>query len=245
MYISGHRGTRVHAIENTARAFEYCLQNRLDYIEFDVKKTADNVLVVYHDHTIDRLLNGKGTFEKYSWDQLQHFHYNDGQPLQTLQQFFEQVGKKIRPMLEIKSRGIGAQIIDLVHNFGYKHNEILIQSFNGNDIQECFNLDPQYDYGLCMSVLGKFPILQKSIASRWYRKAVAPYPVKWLNLDGPFIYTAFIEEAVKHGKHIILGAMKTERYLPQLEEWHVEIVNADDPVLIREKIHALGYQVVD
>jgi glycerophosphoryl diester phosphodiesterase len=243
IFISGHRGTRVKAIENTASAFNYCLQNKIDYIEFDVKKTKDQQIVVFHDHRIDKLLDGTGPIEDLTLSELRIHHYKDGQSIQTLDEFFMQVGKAIRPMLEIKSRGISKQVIDIVHQFGYENDEILIQSFKPQDIIACYRIDPQYDYGLCIGPLGKFPIFQKKIAEYMFNRIVKPYPVKWLNLDGPFIYNEFIDIAVASGKKIILGAMKTSRYLPNLDRWNVEIVNADDPVQIREKIKNLGYLI--
>ena len=242
MFLSGHRGTRVHAIENTERAFQYCLDNNIDYIEFDVKKTRDNEIIVFHDQTVDRLLNGSGNVEKMSLQELKMLHYKDGQSIQTLEEFFKQVGKNIRPMLEIKSRGIASQVIDLVHNFQYKGEEILIQSFNPSDISQCYEIDPQFDYGLCFGPLGKYLLARKTIARRFYEAKMAPFTFKWLNLDGPFIYDEIIDEVRRNGKHIILGAMKTERFLHKLDRWGVEIVNADDPTYIRSKIRDLGYQ---
>lgn len=241
IYISGHRGTRVHAIENTQRAFQYCLENEIDYIEFDVKKTRDNEIIVFHDHSIDRLLNGSGAVEKFTLNEIKSLHYKDGQSVQTLGEFFQQVQKHIRPMLEIKSRGIASQIIDLVHKFQYKREEILIQSFNPSDIAQCYEIDPQYDYGLCFGPLGKYFLARKMIARTFYKFKMAPYMFKWLNLDGPFIYEELIDEVRKFDKHIILGAMKTEKYLHKLDRWGVEIVNADDPTLIRSKIRDLGF----
>ena len=241
IFISGHRGTRIHAIENTQKAFQFCLENKIDYIEFDVKKTRDDEIIVFHDRTIDRLLDGRGNIEKKTLKEVQNHHYQDGQSIQTLDEFFHQVQKRVRPMLEIKSRGISTQVIDLVHKYQYKTNEILIQSFNPQDIVECYRIDPEYDYGLCFGPLGKYLIAQKLIARLFYKKKMKPYPFKWLNLDGPFIYDEIIDEVRKFGKHIILGAMKTDQYLSRLDRWGVDIVNADDPVLIRSKIRDLGY----
>jgi glycerophosphoryl diester phosphodiesterase len=240
--ISGHRGTKIHAIENTRGAFEYCLQNKLDYIEFDVKRTADNQIVIFHDSIINRLLNGSGSIEKLTLESLRQLYYADGQHVQTLQEFFEQVGKKIRPMLEIKSRGISDQIIELIRKYGYRGNEILIQSFMGEEILACHALEPGLDYGLCIGNLGKFPFMQKSIARFMYLKKIKPYPVKWLNLDGPFMYDAIIDEVVQHGLHIILGAQFTQYYLPKLDRWHVEIVNCDDATAIRQELVKRGFQ---
>jgi glycerophosphoryl diester phosphodiesterase len=208
-----------------------------------VKRTRDNQVVVFHDSTTKRLLGGNENIEELSLSELREYHYADGQSIQTLDEFFEQVGQQIRPMLEIKSRNIAKQVIDLVHKYNYGPEDIIIQSFKGKDILDCYQLDPKFDYGLCMAVLGKFPFFQKSIAKYWFEKFVKPYPVKWLNLDGPFIYDAFMDEAVRHGRRIILGAMHSEKYIEKVERWHVEIMNCDDPTYIRRIMQERGYDV--
>jgi glycerophosphoryl diester phosphodiesterase len=238
--ISGHRGTRVHAIENTKRAFEYCLDNEIDYVEFDVRHTNDHELVIFHDQNVDRLMNGSGNIEHMSLSELKKLSYRDGQQILTLGELFELSDKRIRLILEIKSIGIANAVIQLAHKYEYRRNELMIQSFFPTEIITCQNLDPQYDYCLCLRFLGKTQIFSKNIARFWFKKLVNPYPVTWLNLDGPFIYNAFIDEAHTHEMQIILGAMQTERFLPHLKRWDIQIVNADDPVQIRNKINELG-----
>ena len=188
--------------------------------------------------TINRLLNGTGSVENFTLEELRWFHYKDGQQIQTLAEFFEHIQKNVRPLLEIKSRDISASIMKIIHEFGYVSGKLIIQSFFGEDILKCYQIDPQYELGLCMAYLGKSLLFQKKIAARKYMQAVDPYPIKWLNLDGPFIYNAFIEECIAHQKHIILGAQFIERYLKNLESWHVEMVNCNDAVKVRSLIVA-------
>ena len=223
--LSGHRGTRVHEIENSRLAFDFCLQNDLDYIEFDVMRTVDNQIVVFHDKKVNRLLNGDGYVEKLTLTQLRDMEYADGQKIQTLEEFFKQVGKKIRPMLEIKSRHISEHVINVVHSFGYKNDEILIQSFDVMDIRDCYRADPQYDYGLCMGNIWNHSILKKTFSRLFYTLFLRLFPyITWLNLDGPYIFDEFIDVLRGFGKRIILGANHPENYLHKLERWGVEII---------------------
>jgi glycerophosphoryl diester phosphodiesterase len=178
-------------------------------------------------------LDGTGPVESFSLDELRQFRYADGQGIQTLEEFFEQVGKRIKPMLEIKSRGCSGLVIDLVHRYGYGPKDILIQSFDRGDIAACHALDPSLTYGLCIGGLGKFPVCRHFLAALFLRLRVGNAPVTWLNLDGPFIYDEFIDVAHRRGLHIILGAKNPENYLDKLDRWGVEIINADDGVALR------------
>lgn len=239
--ISGHRGCKTPHIENTAAAFRYCIEHKIDWIEFDVKKTRDNQLIVFHDYRIDKLLNGKGPVEKFSLEELRKFRYKDGQTVITLEEFFELIDHKIKPMLEIKSRGIAEPVMNLVKRFGYEESEIIVQSFIGKDILDCYKLDPRPIYGKCLSMLGKSSIakalgFQSAVAKLMYARLVAKFPVTWLNIDGPFAYDEFIQLAIKNDKKIILGAKQTEKYLPKLAEWNIRIVNCDDPVRIKRML---------
>ena len=52
--IISHRGTAYSAPENTLPAFEGAIRERADMIEFDIRATKDDVLIVMHDPILDR-----------------------------------------------------------------------------------------------------------------------------------------------------------------------------------------------
>lgn len=58
--IVSHRGANRFAPENTFAAADLALQQGADYIELDVRESADGVLYVIHDDTLDRTTNGTG-----------------------------------------------------------------------------------------------------------------------------------------------------------------------------------------
>ncbi|MDH7807702.1 MULTISPECIES: glycerophosphodiester phosphodiesterase family protein [unclassified Rhizobium] len=58
--IVSHRGANHFAPENTFAAADLALQQGADYIELDVRESADGVLYVFHDETLDRTTNGTG-----------------------------------------------------------------------------------------------------------------------------------------------------------------------------------------
>jgi len=58
--VSGHRGDRVHGIENTMTAMRMAVEAGVDMIETDVRMTKDGQLILMHDETVDRTTDGKG-----------------------------------------------------------------------------------------------------------------------------------------------------------------------------------------
>ena len=56
----GHRGVAALAPENTLASFQIAAKEFIQWIEFDVRLTKDNELVIFHDDTLERTTNGKG-----------------------------------------------------------------------------------------------------------------------------------------------------------------------------------------
>ncbi|KEY59585.1 glycerophosphodiester phosphodiesterase family protein [Serratia sp. DD3] len=67
---NSHRGYSSCSPENTFPAFEAARQAGTHSIEIDIHLTADDQLVVTHDHRIDRVSTGQGFVEQLSYSQL-------------------------------------------------------------------------------------------------------------------------------------------------------------------------------
>jgi hypothetical protein len=65
-----HRGARALAPENTLAAFEAAMELGGDGVELDIRRSRDQVLVVFHDQTVERLLEGFGRVSDYTVHEL-------------------------------------------------------------------------------------------------------------------------------------------------------------------------------
>src|SRR4051812_44761402 len=65
-----HRGEHLIHPENTIPAFEEAIRLGADFIEVDVRTTADGKLVLSHDGKVDRRTNGKGEVSKMTFDEI-------------------------------------------------------------------------------------------------------------------------------------------------------------------------------
>ena len=69
--VSAHRGGPQRALpENALETFEYALNHAPALIETDVRRTADGVLVLMHDETLDRTTTGTGRVDETSFAQI-------------------------------------------------------------------------------------------------------------------------------------------------------------------------------
>jgi hypothetical protein len=72
-----HRGASELAHENTLEAFRATFELGGDGNEFDIRKTKDGVLVVFHDDMLDQLLEAYGDVSDYTWKELQRFPFRN------------------------------------------------------------------------------------------------------------------------------------------------------------------------
>lgn len=71
--VVSHRGDWRNYPENSIPAIESVIRMGVDIVEIDLKMTKDSVLVLSHDKTIDRMLNGKGLVSDFTLDSLKTF----------------------------------------------------------------------------------------------------------------------------------------------------------------------------
>jgi glycerophosphoryl diester phosphodiesterase len=68
--IIAHRGNAAEFPENTLQALESAVELGLKHVEFDVQLTADNVPVVFHDSTLERVADRTDSVHELTWAQL-------------------------------------------------------------------------------------------------------------------------------------------------------------------------------
>lgn len=68
--IVGHRGAKGLAPENTMPAFQIAADLRIDGVEFDVQRTRDGQLIVFHDENVKRVTGVEGMVEAMTLDEI-------------------------------------------------------------------------------------------------------------------------------------------------------------------------------
>jgi glycerophosphoryl diester phosphodiesterase len=70
--VAAHRASHLAHPENSLSAIRDAIRLGVDLIEIDAKCTADGVVILMHDGTINRTTTGKGNPEKMKWSELQN-----------------------------------------------------------------------------------------------------------------------------------------------------------------------------
>ncbi|MBA2277072.1 MAG: glycerophosphodiester phosphodiesterase [Chloroflexia bacterium] len=107
--LTGHRGARGEAPENTLSGFAYAKRLGLTAVEFDVHLSRDGELVVIHDATVDRTTNGSGPVADFTAAELAALDARASVPdwpepcgVPTLAQVLDIVGGLETLLVEIK-----------------------------------------------------------------------------------------------------------------------------------------------
>lgn len=139
--VFAHRGSSRSAPENTLSAFELAIQHKADAIEFDVKLTKDQHVVVLHDQTLDRTTGGSGNVRDATLTEIKRLeagsHFNEshrGEPVPTLDEVFEAIETRIYYNIELTNYASPLDPLpELVASLVKKHNleqYIIFSSFN-------------------------------------------------------------------------------------------------------------------
>lgn len=143
--VFAHQGGELLSPGNTMIAFTRAADLGADVLDTDLHRTADGVLVLLHDETVDRHSNGVGAVRDLTLDELTpldfgyaftadngatHPFRGQGHGIVTLEQLFTTFDDGIRFGIEIKQTGPEAavELCAMVRRFGYE-NRVLVSSF--------------------------------------------------------------------------------------------------------------------
>jgi glycerophosphoryl diester phosphodiesterase len=144
----GHRGAMGYEPENTLIGFQKALDLNVDQIELDVQLTADKVLVVVHDETVDRTTNGKGLVHTHSLRELQAYKIKNQQYLPAFTEVLNLVDKRCSINIEIKSEGVTEILVPLLEeqiaDKGWNYNHFIISSFNWSWLEQIYHLNSEF-----------------------------------------------------------------------------------------------------
>lgn len=134
----GHRGAMGHITENTISSIKKALELNCDMIEIDVYRIKSGELMVFHDHTLDRLTDKKGNIEDYSFKELRDIKINNNHLIPTLQEVIQTIQRKAILNIELKgsNTAIGSyKIIEKYIEKGWTKEDFVISSFRWDELE--------------------------------------------------------------------------------------------------------------
>jgi len=124
-----HRGAGLDAPENTLESLRLCKKKGAKCVEFDVALTLDNVAVVFHDDTVDRVSDKTGHIDQMTFDQVKQLDVAAHHPLRdgpcrvpTLEEYVAECLKlDLKMIIDLKTIGSAERVADVICDL-YKKN---------------------------------------------------------------------------------------------------------------------------
>lgn len=145
--ITGQRGAAGLEPENTMRSFRKAVSLGADYIEFDIRRTKDNQLVVFHDDTLERTTGASGYVKDHTFKELKKLDAGKGEKILSLQKLISHLkDEKLLMTIEIKEPETLNQILSMIKANNII-DKIILVSFWHETIKKAKEIEPEIKTG--------------------------------------------------------------------------------------------------
>jgi glycerophosphoryl diester phosphodiesterase len=245
--VIGHRGAASLAPENTVAGLRRARALGCRWVEFDVRMTADDKLVLLHDDRLDRTTNGRGRARSLPLESIRRCDAGSwfassfaGERVPTLEEAMAALSELgLGANLELKAeRGkateTGRAAAELTARLWPPHLPApLISSFVAEAIRAARERAPSVAYGL---------LLRSAAGQRW-RQAEA-LGCTTVNVDHRRLRPAIVSEIRSAGFAVLAYTVNDVMRARELFEWGVASVISDVPDLMLAAISA-AHMVLD
>lgn len=141
--VIAHRGgAKLVEHENTLEAFQAAIDVKSDYAEFDVRRTKDEKLIVFHDDKIKDT-----SISNLTYYELCNITKKENYRVPLLEEVLLLCKDKIKLDIELKEAGYEKSVIDMVTKL-YDYDSFLMKSFNDRIVANIKEADPKVTAGL-------------------------------------------------------------------------------------------------
>ena len=242
--VMAHRGGKGLWPENTLYAFEQAVALGADVLEMDIHSTADGVLVVMHDRTVDRTTDGSGAVHDltlaqikaldagYNWtaDEGQTYPYRgQGVTVPTVEEVFSAFPDT--PLnIEIKQSepSITAPFCQLIRAYGME-DKVLVVSFNDPTIQDFRNQCPEVATAAAQNEMATLFALSKLYLEGAYSPAAQAAQAPEYRSGLHILTPRFVEAAHKRGLQVHAWTINDEDDMRRLLDVGVDGIISDYP----------------
>lgn len=226
VYLTAHRGVTAKAPENTIPAYEAAVAEGYYTAECDIQLTKDNVWVLNHNDTTDKMFFEMGNVSDYTLEELKGFTYRqgvnfwqEGLEIATLDEYLDVfVGTETRPQIEIKADGYDMlyTVVEAVEAKGLTEQAIVI-SFDFGQLEAIHAINPDIELWYLIDEITAEEIARaKSLSDK-----------VWLSPDFEDNDQASIQLALDAGINVSFWTVNTVKDAKMLYEMGVRYIETD------------------
>lgn len=123
-----HRGYSREGLENSVTAFKAALAMGYEYVETDINTTSDGVAMVFHDPTLERTTDQRGTIAELPYAEVRKARIGGREPIATLEEFVTAL-PEASFNIDVKDAGSVDPLITAIEKHGL-HDRICVASFS-------------------------------------------------------------------------------------------------------------------
>ncbi len=238
--VFAHRGASAYAPENTLSAFELAIKQGAPAIELDATLTKDQMVVVFHDSSTERICGYKGKINQMTLAEIKKLDagsYFDpsfkGERIPTLEEVFDLVGDQLLINIELKNYltpfdSLPQLVASLVRKWGLQTN-VLISSFNPIAVWKIKKLLPETPIAL-LALDGN---------SGWLARSRIGEILKYQAIHLHYSDVDANSIAYHHAKgHLVsVYTVNEATLLRSLFERGVDGIFTDDPILAQDQLY--------
>jgi glycerophosphoryl diester phosphodiesterase len=187
--VIAHRGASAYAPENTLPAFELAARQGADMIELDVQRSADGVLVVFHDDTTERWDGQPRLVSECTLAELLALNIGGAKVATLAEACVFAREHRMRLNVELKGAGFGAEVARMLREERVEEL-VLISSFEERALTEIAAASPQlpraylmgtdtYDLAVRAREAWPFSALRRTASVAWHPSCDLPL-LSWL-----------------------------------------------------------------
>jgi glycerophosphoryl diester phosphodiesterase len=255
--IFAHQGGADLWPSNTLLAFENAAKLGVDVLELDVHLTADDELVVIHDHTVDRTTNGSGRVGDMTVAQLKALDaaYNfttdggatfpyrgQGVTIPTLAEVLTAF-PDYRINIEIKDDDLrAAQRLSEIIDAYQAHERVIVVSFHDDPLVAFRKMQPHVATAAGPGETRTFYILSALMLWRFHRPHADAYQVPLSYSFARFDQRTFIERAHSLNQQVHFWTINDADEMRRLLELGADGIMTDRPDIAIEVFREMGYR---
>lgn len=242
--IIAHRGFSDEAPENSLAAFHKAIEAKSDMIELDVRLSADNVPVVFHDRRLQRTSDGNGAVnQKHSRILTEIDNGSWYSPkfsrerIPLLSDVFPLLKKDLRLNIEIKPDVVSTNdvsAVEIVVNEAEKAkvlSKVLFTSFNHQMIKEISEIDETIVTGVIYNPITHFRKSPSTLVKNSRAKIFVCSKFQ-VNSD-------VVADTHDAGYILYVYGVKTGRDVQRMLDLKADGIICNDPRFVRETIELL------
>jgi len=224
-----HRGASAYAYENTFEAIEKAIELGADMVEFDLRRTKDGVIVLWHDERVMNKSGKRTPVSKVTFNNLDNLSLKGGFRLARFDDVLREFGSRIGFDIEIKTAGFEDDIIYLLKRYPPLFPPV-ISSFHSSVIRKTKKLDCSIKTGLVLGNNSHFKAgyVGRSIIRHLAMKSKA----NSIHLNFHIVSCTIINELTDLGFDLYIWTVNDKMEMRNLIDMGVDGIITDKPDML-------------